>query len=91
MSIIIDMSGHMRTTVRLDDALLVQARREAKRRGQTLTTLMAEGLRLVLAKGTAPPRRRPVVLPVCRAGGGTVPGVDLDDSAALLDIMGGRS
>lgn len=91
MSIIIDMSGHMRTTVRLDDALLDQAQREAKRRGQTLTALMAEGLRLVLAKGTAATKRRPVVLPVCKAGGGTVPGVDLDDSAALLAIMEARS
>jgi len=87
MSITIDMSRHMRTTVRLDDALLDQAQREARRRGQTLTALMAEGLRLVLAKGTAPPKRHPAALPVCKAGGGTVPAVDLDDSAALLDIM----
>jgi len=82
----------MRTTVRLDDPLLEQAQREARRRGQTLTSLMAEGLRLVLAKGTAEsPRRRPVILPVCKAGGGTMPGIDLDDSAALLDIMEARS
>ena len=87
MSIIIDMSRHMRTTVRLDDALLEQAQREAKRRGHTLTALMAEGLRLILAKGTAPPKRHPVALAVCKAGGGTLPGVDLDDSAALVDIM----
>jgi hypothetical protein len=81
----------MRTTVRLDDALLEQAQREARRRGQTFTALMAEGLRLILAKGTAAPKRHRVVLPVCKAGGGTLPGVDLDDSAALLDIMEERS
>jgi hypothetical protein len=81
----------MRTTVRLDDALLEQAQREARRRGQTLTALMAEGLRLMLAKSTVVPRRSPVILPVCKAGGGTLPGVDLDDSAALLDIMEERS
>ena len=91
MSIVIDMSRHMRTTVRLDDALLEQAQREARRRGQTLTALMAEGLRLILAKGTASPRRHLVVLPMCKVGGGTLPGVDLDDSAALLDIMEKRS
>ena len=91
MAIIIDMSRHMRTTVRLDDGLLEQARREAGRRGQTLTSLIDEGLRLVLARGLAPQRRSRVVLPVCRAGGGPLPGVDLDSSAALLDLMEGRS
>lgn len=91
MSIVIDMSRHMRTTVRLDDALLEQAQREARRRGQTLTSLLAEGLRQVLARGTAAPKRHAVALPVCKAGGGTLPGVDLDDSAALLDLMEERS
>jgi len=32
-----------------------------------------------------------ISLPVCRRGGGTLPGVDLDDSAALLDRMEGRN
>ena len=50
-----DMSRHMRTTVRLDDALLEQAKREAARRGETVTALIERGLRLVLAR----PDRRP--------------------------------
>lgn len=80
----------MRTTVRLDEALLEQAKREASRRGETLTALIEKGLRLVLAqRRSAPPRPR-VKLPVCRASGGVLPGVDLNDSAALLDIMEGR-
>ena len=91
MSIISDISRHMRTTVRLDDALLEQAQREARRRGQTFTALMTEGLRLILAKGTAAPKRHLVVLPTCKAGGGTLPGVDLNDSAALVDIMEERT
>jgi hypothetical protein len=74
----------MRITVRLDNALLEQARREAFRRGETLSALMEEGLRLALAQ------RARVVLPVCRAGGGVLPGVDLNDSAALADHMEGR-
>jgi hypothetical protein len=47
-------------------------------------------LKLVLAG--PPPRRdrRRVVIPVSPARGGTLPGVDLDDSAALLDIVEGR-
>jgi hypothetical protein len=77
----------MRTTVRLDDELLDQARREADRRGETLTALIAEGLRLVLARGLAPVRRPRVVLPVCRSGGGPRPGVNLDSAADLLAVM----
>ena len=84
------MSRHMRTTVRLDDALLDRAKREAERRGETLTSLIERGLRLVLANPEKRPHRRHVEIPVCREGGGTLPGVDLDDSAALLDIIEGR-
>jgi len=36
------------------------------------------------------PERRRVEIPVCREGGGSLPGVDLDDSAALLDIVEGQ-
>lgn len=84
------MSRHMRTTVRLDDALLERARREAARRGQSLTALIECGLRLVLAGPEKRPAQRRVEIPVCHAGGGTLPGVDLDDSATLLDIVEGR-
>ena len=82
-----DMLRHMRTTVRLDDALLDQARREAKRRGTTLTALIEQGLRLALRRPLKPPERAPFVLPECTAGGGVLPGVNLDDSAGLLDRM----
>lgn len=84
------MSRHMRTTVRLDDRLLEQAKREAARRGETLTALIERALRLVLARPQGRHARRRVELPVCKARGGTLPGVDLDDSAALLDILEGR-
>jgi hypothetical protein len=80
----------MRTTIRLDDALLDQAKREARRRGETLTSLIERSLRLSLANPEKRTRRRPVEIPVCREGGGTLPGVDLDDGAALLDILEGR-
>ncbi|MFB3776990.1 MAG: DUF2191 domain-containing protein [Bryobacteraceae bacterium] len=80
----------MRTTVRLNDALLADAKREAERRGETLTSLIDQGLRLVLARSRSPRRRPRVVLPECRAGGGVLSGVDLNDSASLVDIMEGR-
>jgi hypothetical protein len=83
------MSRHMRTTVRLEEALLEQAKREAAQRGETLTSLIEMGLRLVLAQ-SRPHRRAPkVVLPVCRRGGGVLPGVDLTDTASLLEILDG--
>jgi hypothetical protein len=81
----------MRTTVRLDDALLDQAKREAANRHETLTALIEQGLRLVLAQSRSPQsRRKRVVLPICRAGGGVLPGVDLNNNAGLLDLMEGR-
>jgi hypothetical protein len=80
----------MRTTVRLDDALLNQARREAERRGETVTALIEQGLRLVLAHSRTRRQREPVKLPLSTAGGGVLPGIDLNDSATLLDIMEGR-
>jgi hypothetical protein len=84
------MSRHMRTTVRLDDALMEQAKREAARRRETLTALIERGLRLVLAQSRTTPRRKRVVLPVCKVGGGVLPGVDLNDNSALLDAMENR-
>lgn len=79
----------MRTTVRLDPGLLDRAREAAAEQGETLTSLIERGLRLVLARGQGGPSRRRVRLPVSRATGGTLPGVDLNDSAALLDVMDG--
>jgi len=80
----------MRTTVRLDEALLERARAEAAKRKTTLTSLIEQGLELVLRQPMKRPARRPVTLPECRAGGGTLPGVDLNDNSSLLDRMDGR-
>jgi hypothetical protein len=77
----------MRTTVRLDDALLERAKREAARRKITFTRLLEEGLHLALARRQEAPPRTPVSLPVFTGGGGTRPGIDLDDTSALLDAM----
>jgi hypothetical protein len=80
----------MRTTVRLNEGLLRQAKAEASRRGETLTALIERGLRLILSAAERPSQRPRVKIPVSRAAGGTKPGIDLDDSAGLLDRLEGR-
>lgn len=75
----------MRTTIRLDDDLLKRAKRAAVARGTTLTALIEDALRRTLAPEPAVVRR-PVSLPTFR-GDGLQPGVDLDDTASLLDLM----
>ncbi len=79
----------MRTTVRLDNALLERAKREARLRNTTLTALLEQGLQLALARTANAPRPH-LPLPVSSARGGTLPGIDLNDTSALLDIMEGR-
>ena len=79
----------LRTTVRLEFALLDQAKREAARRGETLTALIEEGLRLALARAQRPKARKPVEIPVSDAKGGPFPGIDLTNMSQLLDIMDG--
>jgi hypothetical protein len=84
------MSRHTRTTVRLDDALLGRARKEAERRGVTLTSLIEQGLELALRRPLTISEHERVRLPVSQARGGVRPGVELDNSASLLDVMEGR-
>ena len=80
----------MRTTVRLDDDLLRQAKALAARTGRTLTAVIEDGLREALARHRRRQERPPVTLPTFK-GNGLRPGVDLDDTAGLLDILdGGR-
>jgi len=75
----------MRTTVRLDERLLAQARQYAAASGKTLTAVIEDALREALARRNTKIRREPVCLPACD-GGGVLPGVDIDDSASLLEL-----
>ena len=78
----------MRTTIRFDDQLLVQAKKLAAERGTTLTALLEDALRETLARRKPSHRRSKVRLPTF-GGGGVQPHVDLDDTASLLDRMEG--
>lgn len=76
-----------RTTVRLPPELLRAAKRHAQRTGRTLTQLLQDCLRAELQR---PTRATRVAEPLATYGGdGLRPGVDLTDSSALEDIMGG--
>ena len=76
----------MRTTIRLSDDLLQRAKKKAAEQGRTLTSLVEEGLKTVLAESKAVRRTR-VDLPISKASGGTLPGVDLNRSSDLQDLM----
>ena len=78
----------MRTTVRLDEHLLAAAKKHAAESGTTLTAVLEAALRESLARRSAPAKPRRLRLKTFR-GGGVRAGVDLDDSASLLDLMGG--
>lgn len=78
----------MRTTIRLDERLLRRAKQRAAETGRTLTALIEEGLRTILARRATPGPTQAPELPVSGVGGGGLrPGVDLDNSAALYDLM----
>jgi predicted transcriptional regulator len=78
----------MRTTIRLDDDLLHEAKAYAVATDRTLTRLIEEALREALARRETRPARRRVRLRTFK-GGGLQPGVDLDSNAAFLDLMEG--
>jgi hypothetical protein len=74
----------MRTTIRLDDTLLRRAKSVAAASGRSLNDFIADAVRAAVTpragRGDAP------MIPVFK-GGTLLPGVDLDDSAGLLDLM----
>lgn len=77
----------MRTTIRLNDDLLKQAKQQAAESGLTLTSLIEESLRERLSRSKELPVKRKTVKLKTAGSGGLLPGIDLDDSAALLDVM----
>jgi hypothetical protein len=72
-----------RTTVRLPEELARRAKRKAAAEGRSLTALIEEGLRRVLDERPSGDAARRVLPPVSKATGGTMPGIDLDDTASL--------
>jgi hypothetical protein len=82
----------MRTTLDLDDDLLKEAKVVARAKGITLTSLLEDALRERLARSaTAPPGDDEWVRVPTSGSGGLQPGIDLDDSRALLDLLDGAA
>ncbi|MFQ5788934.1 MAG: type II toxin-antitoxin system VapB family antitoxin [Acidobacteriota bacterium] len=77
----------MRTTIRLDDRILTEAKKLAAETGRTLTAVIEDSLRESLARRKRQRRRRSRIQLTTVGGRGLLPGVDLDSTAALLEVM----
>jgi hypothetical protein len=76
----------MRTTVRLDEELLREVKCLAAEEQKTLTAVIEQALRELLARKKQLRSHPRLPLPTSK-GWGLRPGVDLDSNAALLDLM----
>jgi hypothetical protein len=79
------MVFHMKTTLVIDDNVMVRLREEAARRGETLSTLVESALRLLLEAQPETPAELPP-LPSFDGGGALV---DVADREALSKVMDG--
>ena len=80
------MLRHMRTTVRLNAQLLAEVKKYAADTGRTFAAVLEDALRDTLSRRLIRPKRNAIRLRTFK-GGGVRSGVDLDDSAALLEAM----
>jgi hypothetical protein len=75
----------MKTTLDIDDALLVKAKAAAARERTSLTALIEEGLRLRLRRAGPISRRPSSVLVIHPGVGGLISGIDPLSNRSLLD------
>jgi hypothetical protein len=76
----------MQTTIQLDDAVLAQATKLARAKGCDLSHLIEETLRDKFSP-KSPVTLQPFLRLTTVGGEGVRPGVDLNNSAALLAVM----
>jgi len=80
----------MKTTLNIDDGLLRNAKALAAKQGSSLTRLIEEGLRMrLIARPAADAKTRAIKLPVSRAKGGLLPGIDPTSNKSMLDAADG--
>jgi hypothetical protein len=75
----------MKTTLDIDDDLLVKAKAVSARERKSLTALIEEGLRLRIRGSHEMKRSAHAAVPVFRGKGGLVRGVDPLSNRSLLD------
>lgn len=75
----------MKTTLDIDDELLVKAKAASARERKSLTALIEEGLRLRLRRPGSSRPTLPRALAIHRGKGGLVTGVDPLSNRSLLD------
>lgn len=73
---------HMKTTLNIDDRVMMRLKREAAHQGKTMSELVETALRNLLATRTSPEPLPP--LPTVRAGR---PGVDIANREALYSFL----
>ena len=78
-------SWMVKTTLDIDDELLVRAKAASARERKSLTALIEEGLRLRLRRPRRGSRKTPPRIPIFAGKGGLVPGVDPLSNRSLLD------
>ena len=76
----------MRTTIRLDDQLLEMTKQYALSHGKTFTAIVEDALREKLMTRSPIKKQSRIKLKTVN-GKGVNPGIDLDDSSSLLDVM----
>ena len=77
----------MKTTLDLNNRLLIEAKALAAQQRTSLTRLIEEGLQLRLRASTAEPASPRKRLPVFQGRGGLVAGVDPRSNKAMLDAL----
>ena len=80
----------MKTTLNINDALLIDAKALAARHRSTLTRLVEEGLRMRLRSELSPPVKARLDMPVFRAlpgQGGLAPGLSGLRTREMLDLL----
>jgi hypothetical protein len=79
---------NVRTTINIRDQALDLCKQKAEETGKSLGEVVSDAIVQAYSQRSSAPRRRRYALPVSGKGG-LLPGVDLDDSAALQDVMDG--
>jgi hypothetical protein len=75
----------MKTTLDINDELLVKAMAVSARERKSLTTLIEEGLRLRLRRRAVSQRASRRSLPIYKGKGGVAKGVDPTSNRSMLD------